>query len=173
MPTLCWHPQTLFPNIRFLLNPEARPTIGSSLTAWFVDEICWLNPQNYNFVYRFFIGFYHQYNYSIENWVWLGLELRLLQLQHQHATSPTLVMGALPPRFTFPSQGCLNAATELLLPVGRSSNFSSHPTVLASKVAWITGESQFSRLYYNYNWQNGKRYKGKQNMALRVCRKYI
>ena len=54
---------------------------------------------------------------------------------------PTLVMGALPPQLTYPSQGCLNVAAELLLPVGRSSYFSSHPTVLASQVAWITAET--------------------------------
>ena len=62
----------------------------------------------------------------------LGLELRLLKLQH--ATRSTLVMGTLPPVLTFPSQGCLyNLAAEMLLPGGRSTSFSSHPTVLASK----------------------------------------
>ena len=41
-------------------------------------------------------------------------------------------------------QGGHNAATESLLPGGISLSNSSHPSVLASQVAWITGESQFS-----------------------------
>ena len=54
--------------------------------------------------------------------------------------------GSFASSLTFLSQGCLNAATELLPPGSRSSNFSSHPSDLASQVAWITRESQFSWL---------------------------
>ena len=82
----------------------------------------------------------------------LGLELQLLL--SQHATWPyTLVMDGsltssvdLPmaggPRGAFMRSHTVIAST---VPGGRSSSFSSHPTVLASQGAWLTGESQFSR----------------------------
>ena len=55
-------------------------------------------------------------------------------------------MGVRPPRLTYPEQGGHNAATETLSADGSSLSTFSHPIVLASQVAWITGESQFSRL---------------------------
>ena len=55
-----------------------------------------------------------------------------------------IVIGLGNPRFKFPYQGDLNADTEVFLSGGRSFYTSSHPSVLASQVAWITGESQFS-----------------------------
>ena len=57
-----------------------------------------------------------------------------------------IVIGLGHPRLKLPYEGDLNADTEVLLSGGRSLSTSSHPTVLASQVAWITGESQFSRL---------------------------
>ena len=57
------------------------------------------------------------------------------------------VIGLENPQLKFPYQGELNADTEVLLSGSRSLSAYSHPTVLASQVAWIAGESQFSRLY--------------------------
>ena len=59
---------------------------------------------------------------------------------------PPLVIGLEHPQLRFPYLGDLSAATEFLLSGRRDPSFSNHPTVLASQVAWITGESQFSRL---------------------------
>ena len=89
--------------------------------------------------YRFFIGVLTHFSIITI----LGLELRLLLMQG--ATGPLLVMGVRPPRLTYPKQGGHNAATEFLSADGSSLSTSSHPTVLASQLVWITGESQFSR----------------------------
>ena len=97
------------------------------------------------FFYWVFNIFLVQYNYSIENWVWLGLELQWFLLMHG-AAWPPLFIGDWPPRLPFPKQGGHSAATESLLSLGSSHSTSTHPSVLASQVAWITGESHFSRL---------------------------
>ena len=59
----------------------------------------------------------------------------------QGTTWFSVVIGVWPPRLTFPYQGGRNAGTEFLLLGGLSLSNSSHSTVLASQVAWITGES--------------------------------
>ena len=72
-----------------------------------------------------------------------GSNSRLLLMQH--ATLPLLFIGDLPPLMTFPKQGDHSAARESIQPDGVSLSTPCHPAVLASQVAWITGESQFSR----------------------------
>ena len=64
----------------------------------------------------------------------------------QHATWPPLVTGVFYPRLTFCKHVGHNAATESPSLGGRDLSVSSHPTVLASQVAWITGESAKSIL---------------------------
>ena len=84
------------------------------------------------------------YNYSIENWVWLGLVLWWLMVVDAWCSlASSLHRSWTPPRLHLPEQGGLNAATASLLSGGRSHSTTSHPTVLASQVAWITGDSQF------------------------------
>ena len=74
--------------------------------------------------------------------LWLGLELASFcpcSLQLYLHRSLTSSVG-------LPKQVGHNAASVIILPGRRDPSFSNHPTVLASQVAWITGESQFSRL---------------------------
>ena len=76
--------------------------------------------------------------------LWIGFELAslcsciVLLAFFLHRSLTSLV--------DLPEQVGHNAATDNILPVSRDPSFTNHPTVLASQVAWITGESQFSRL---------------------------
>ena len=59
---------------------------------------------------------------------------------------PCFFQRSLTSKVDLPKQVGHNAATEIILSVWINPSFSNHPTVLASQVAWIIGESQFSRL---------------------------
>ena len=92
----------------------------------------------------FLLGFlmHIRYNYSIENWVWQcwrvsgwGSNSRPSVL----AAFNCILTGAWPPRLASPIR------LAIMRPGRWDPSFSNHPTVLASQVAWITGESQFSR----------------------------
>ena len=78
-----------------------------------------------------------------ERGVWLGSNWRSSVLAA--CKQPSFFMGAWPPLFDLPKQVGHNADTDMISSGSRDPSFSNHPTILASQVAWITGESQFSR----------------------------
>ena len=80
----------------------------------------------------------HGIQYNDENWVWLMKLGLAASLTLQWVSGPPFVIEGWPPQWTVLRHGVGShtAATAMIAEVSTSS----HPTV-----AWITGESQFSR----------------------------
>ena len=88
--------------------------------------------------------------------LWLGLELRLLFLQHATATSYR------PRSLTFICRSAIMQPLTSFCQVVETLPSPNHPTVLASQVVWISGESQFfqllSKLIYIGQWKQETMY---------------